>query len=274
LAAAGVWLDDAMVAAGLLEHLAWDSKHFGRAMGRIGPLVTDTREDAPESTAVLVDWLLERANEARLEHLVVKLDSADLWTLHVLESTGFRLVDCLTTYFYDAHRDPIPPMKQLGMIRDYEPSDLDAILSIAEHMLGAYGGRFAFDRWLPREAVGRFYVEWTRNACAGQMASRVLVAERHRRVVGFLGYGLESAAFESLNVRIAGHGISAVLPEGTGLYPALLAKAIIVDRFVTYDIAEFDTSIQNILPQRIFQRMGFHPARTKYTLHRGQADTV
>jgi len=267
LAAGGVWVGETIVAAGLLEHLEWDSKHFGLAMGRFGPLVTDPRDTTPGTMEALVDWLLERARAAGLEHLAVKVDSAELGVLQALETRGFRLVDCLVTYFYDGHRDPLPPMKQLGAIRDYEPSDLDAVLAIAERMLGEYGGRFAFDPWLPREAVRRFYVEWTRNACAGHMANRLLVGERHGRVVGFLGYGMQSRPLQSLGVRIAGHGISAVLPEGTGLYPALLTKAIVVDRFVTYDMAEFDTSVQNVLPQRIFQRMGFHLARTKYTLH-------
>jgi hypothetical protein len=269
LAAGAVWRGETMVAAGLLEHLAWDSRHFGLAMGRLGPLVTDPRESTSETTEALVDWLLERGEEAGLEHVTVKVDSAELAVLQVLETRGFRLVDCLVTYFYDCRREPVPPMKQLGTIRDYAPSDLDAVLAIAGRMLGEYGGRFAFDPWLPREAVRRFYVEWTRNACAGHMADRLLVGERHGRIVGFLGYAEESRPLRSLGVRIGGHGISAVLPEGTGLYPAMLAKAIAIDRH-DYDFAEFDTSVQNLLPQRIFQRMGFHVARTKYTLHRGR----
>jgi hypothetical protein len=270
VAAGGVWIGDAMVAAGLLECLAWDSRHFGLAMGRLGPLVSDPRDRRPGAMETLVDWLLERGKEGGLEHLSAKIDAAELDVLHILEKRGFHLVDCLVTYFYDCHRDPVPPMKRLGAIRDYEPSDLDVVLAIAERMLGEYGGRFALDPWISREAVRRFYVEWARNACAGAMANRVLVGERHGHIVGFLGYGMESRPLRSLDVRIAGHGISAVLPEGTGLYPALLARAIAVDRIVTYDFAEFDTPVQNILPQRVFQRMGFHLARHKYTLHRGR----
>ena len=274
VASGGVLVGEVMVAAGLLERLTWDSKHFGLAMGRIDPLVIDPRESATATTDALIEWLLERATEHGLQHLTVKVDSTELGILQALEAKGFCLVDCLVTYFYDCHRDPVPPMKQLGMIRNYEPSDLAAVLAVAERMLSEYGGRFAFDRWLPRQGVRRFYVEWARNACAGQMADRVLVGERHGHIVGFLGYGMERGPLQSIAVRIAGHGISAVLPEGTGLYPALLAKAIVVDRIVAYDFAEFDTSVQNVLAQRIFQRMGFHLARTKYTLHRGVADTV
>ena len=270
LGAAAVWDGDAMLATGLVEHLEWDSKHFGLTMGRLGPVVADRAHATPGSIALLVDWLLERAREAGLEHLTAKVDAAELGVLQVLETRGFRLVDSLVTYFYDCHRDPVPPMKQLGAVRDYEPSDLDAVLAIAERMLGEYGGRFAFDPWVPQEAARRFYVEWARNACAGQMANRVLIGERRGRIVGFLAYGMETRPLQDLGVRIAGHGISAVLPEGAGLYPALLTKAIAVDRVVAYDFAEFDTPIQNILPQRVFQRMGFHLARHKYTLHRGR----
>ncbi len=271
LATGGVWAGQTLIAAGGLEHLPWDSKHFGLAMGRIGPLVVLPDHATAETLDRLVAWLLDRAEEAGLDHLAVKVDGAELSVLHVLEARGFRLVDCQVTYFYDCHRDPPPPMKLLGAIRDYLPSDREAILAIAERMLGAYGGRFAFDPWLPRDAVRRFYVEWARNACDGAMANRLLVGERHGRLVGFLGYRMQPRPLQSLEVRIAGQGISAVLPEGTGLYPALLARAIVVDRVVTYDFAEFDTPIQHLLTQRIFQRMGFHLARSKYTLHRGRA---
>lgn len=271
LATGGVWIGQTLIAAGLLEHLPWDSKHFGLAMGRIGSLVAHPEHATAETLDPLVAWLLDRAEEAGLDHLAAKVDGAELTTLQTLEARGFRLVDCLVTYFYDCHRDPPPPMKQLGAIRDHQPSDREAILAIAERMLAEYGGRFAFDPWLPRDAVRRFYVEWARNACDGSMANRLLVGERHGRIVGFLGYRMQPRPLQSLEVRIAGQGISAVLPEGTGLYPALLARAIVVDRVVTYDFAEFDTPIQHVLTQRIFQRMGFHFARSKYTLHRGRA---
>jgi GNAT superfamily N-acetyltransferase len=270
LAAGGVWLGEAMVAAGLLERLPWDSKHFGLAMGRVGPLVVDPEYASANAIGALLEWLLDRAKEADLAHLAAKVDGAELRTLQALEATGFRLMDCLVTYFYDFHRDPPPSVKQLGTIRDYQPSDLDEIVAIAERMLSEYGGRFAFDPWLPRDRVRRFYVEWARNASAGHMANRLLVGARHGRIVGFLGYRMLPRPLESLGVRVAGQGIGAVLPEGTGLYPALLARAILVERVGTYDFAEFDTPIQNSLPQRVFQRMGFHLARCKYTLHRGR----
>jgi hypothetical protein len=270
VAAAGVWVGGTLVAAGLLERLPWDSKHFGLAMGRVGPLVADPEHAPGNAIDVVLDQLLDRAKEADLDHLAAKVDGAELPTVQALEARGFRLMDCLVTYFHDCHRDPSPPMKQLGTIRDYQPSELEEIVAIAERMLGEYGGRFAFDPWLPREAVRRFYLEWTRNACAGQMANRLLVGERHGRIVGFLGYRVLPRPLKGLGVRIAGQGISAVLPEGTGLYPALLVKAI-VDGRADHDFAEFDTPIQNILPQRVFQRMGFHLARCKYTLHRGRA---
>jgi len=271
LATGGVWAGQTLIAAGILEHLPWDSKHFGLAMGRIGPLVVHPEHATAETLDPLVGWLLDRAEEAGLDHLAAKVDGAELTALQTLEARGFRLVDCLVTYFYDCHRDPPPPMKQLGAIRDYQPSDREAILSIAERMLAEYGGRFSFDPWLPRDAVRRLYVEWARSACDGSMANRLLVGERHGRLVGFLGYRMQPRPLQGLEIRIAGQGISAVLPEGTGLYPALLARAIVVDRVVTYDFAEFDTPIQHVLTQRIFQRMGFHFARSKYTLHRGRA---
>jgi hypothetical protein len=271
VAAAGLWVGDTLVGAGVVDHLPWDSKHYGLVMGRMAPLVIDARQATTDAMETLVNLLLDQAVAARLQHLSVKVDTAEVGLVQALEAIGFRLDDCLVTYFIDLHRGKVPPMKQLGRIREFEPSDLDAALAIADRMLGEYGGRFAFDRWLPRDAVRRMYREWTRNACAGTMASRVLVGERHGRLAGFLGYGMETAAHESLGVRIAGHGISAVLPEGAGLYPALLARAIAIERVVFYDFAEFDTSVHNALVLRVFQRMDFQLGRSKYILHWGRA---
>jgi hypothetical protein len=269
LVAAGVWTGEAMVAAGLLEVLSWDSAHFGLRMGRIGPLVAAPGDGAAAAIGALLDWLLERAQAARLDHLAVRVDGADIPTVQALEARGFRLMDCLLSYLHDFRR-PAPAVKLLGTIRDYRASDEEAVIEIAERMLGTYaGGRFAFDPWLSRDAVRRFYVEWARNACAGRMADRIIVGERHGRLVAFLAYRRQPRPFRSLGVRIAGHGISAVLPEGTGLYPGLIAWGILTERG-TYEAAEFETSVHNVLPQRVFQRLGFQLARTAYALHRGR----
>ena len=268
--ALAVWAGEDAVGAGYVEPMPWDSAYFGVPMGKLA-LLPDPRVSALEILDPLLDALLEAAGRAGLRHLSVKLDCGHLDAVQALEGRGFRLMDCLLTYLCDCHRDPVPEVKRMARVREYQPEDRDAVVAIAERMYQDYAGRFTRDPWLPPGLVRRFYVEWVRNACAGQMADRLLVGERGGRVVSFLAYRRIPSVFESTGIRIAGQGISAVLPEGVGSYPSLLATAIAKDRVVTYDFAEFDTPIENTLPQRVFQKMGFRLVRSKYTLHRGAA---
>lgn len=264
--ALAVWDGGEAVAAGTVEPLAWDSAHFGLAMGRLGRLVIDPART--ETGAALLDALLERAHDLGLAHLAARADAAELRLVQALEDRGFRLMDCLLTYAYDYHRDPRPAVRRLHAFREFQPGDTAALVDIAEQMFDDYAGRFTRDPWLPREAARRFYVEWVRNACGGAMADRIVVAERHGRVVGFLAWKIIARVLKTAGVRIVGHGISAALPEGSGSYPALIAVSLEWTAS-EYDVAEFDTPLDHPTPQRVFQKFGFRPVRSKYTLHRG-----
>ena len=255
-------------AVGFVAPVDWDSAFFGVPMGRLG-LLTPAGDDGGPAVTALVDALLATAAKGGLQHLAIRIDCGQVRTVQVLESRGFRLVDCLSTYMYDYRRDPDPTLKRVVAVRDYRPDDLSAVLAVAERMFAEYGGRFTLDPWLPRDAARGFYVEWVRNACQGRMADHMLVAERGGRLVGFLSWKTNTTVFAGAGVRIAGHGISATLPEGTGAYPGLLTEGLIYTKKRGYDFAEFDTPIHNLLPQRVFQRIGLRLVRTKYALHRG-----
>lgn len=264
--AVAAWEGEAPAAAGTVEPLAWDSAHFGLAMGRLGRLVVDPAR--AETAPALVDALLARSCDLGIEHLAARADAAELGLVQALEDRGFRLMDCLLTYAFDYHRDPRPAVRRLHAFREFRPEDTAALVDIAERMFDDYAGRFTRDPWLPREAARRFYVEWVRNACAGAMADRIVVSERHGRAVGFLAWKVLARVLKAAGVRIVGHGISAALPEGSGSYPALIAVSLEWTAG-EYDVAEFDTPLDNPVPQRVFQKFGFRPVRSKYTLHRG-----
>jgi hypothetical protein len=209
---------------------------------------------------------MDAAREQGLQHLAARADTEDLEAVQALEGRGFRLVDCLVTYMFDCRSDRVAEIKRFNPIRHYQPPDREAVLAVAEQMFAAYAGRFARDPWLDPEAGRRFYLEWVRNACAGQMADSILVSVRQGRVVGFLTWRTTPVVYEATGIRIAGQGICAVLPEGAGAYPALV-RAAIVEHRKEYDFAEMDTPIQHAVSQRVFQGVGARLARAKYTLH-------
>jgi hypothetical protein len=99
------------------------------------------------------------------------------------------------------------------------------------------------------------------------MADHILVAERKGCPIGFLAYKLNGHVMECTGIRIAGQGLSASLPEGTGAYIGLLRAALERGRG-EYDFMEADAPLHHFLVIRTWQRLGFQLVRGKYAFHR------
>jgi GNAT superfamily N-acetyltransferase len=259
---------DQVVGLATLSHLHWDSSIFGLPMAKIGPLIAAS---AQGSRAQILDRLLEELIElARthgLRHLSTRVDCADIEAIQCLEHRGFRLMECLITYVFRPKQDILPPIKTLYHVRPYTPADREALLAISERMYARHQSRFSVDPSLPPAGVGRFYLEWTKNACSGEMADHILVAERKGCPIGFLAYRLNSFVLERTGIRIAGQGLSASLPEGTGAYIGLLKTALELGQG-EYDFMEADAPLHHFLVIRTWQRLGFQLVRGKYAFHR------
>jgi GNAT superfamily N-acetyltransferase len=261
-------VQDQVVGLATLSHLAWDSEIFGLSMAKISHLIA---APAPRSRLQILDRLLEElialARAQGIRHLSTRVDCADIEAIQRLEHWGFRLMECLTTYVFRPKQDLLPPIKTLYHVRPYTPADREALVAIAERMYALHQSRFSVDPSLPQAGVRKFYVEWTRNACTGEMADHLLVAERKGCPIGFLAYRLNGHILEHTGLRIAGQGLSASLPEGTGAYIGLLKAALESGRG-EYDFMEADAPLHHFIVIRAWQRLGFQPARGKYALHR------
>jgi hypothetical protein len=99
------------------------------------------------------------------------------------------------------------------------------------------------------------------------MADHILVAERKGHPVGFLAFKLNGHILKHTGIRIAGQGLSASLPEGTGAYIGLLKTALELGQG-EYDFMEADAPLHHFLVIRTWQRLGFQLARGKYAFHR------
>jgi hypothetical protein len=202
-----------------------------------------------------------------IRHLSTRVDCADIEAIQCLEHRGFRLMECLITYVFRPKQDIPLPIKTLYAVRPYTPADREAILAISEQMYAHHQSRFSVDPSLSPAGVGRFYVEWTKNACSGEMADHILLAERQGYPIGFLAYKLNRLVLERTGIRIAGQGLSASLPAGTGAYIGLLKTALERGRG-EYDFMEADAPLHHFLVIRTWQRLGFQLVRGKYAFHR------
>jgi hypothetical protein len=259
---------DQVVGLVTLSHLPWDSSIFGLPMAKIGHLIaTPAQGSRSRMLDRLLDGLIELARAEGIRHLSTRVDCADVEAIQCLERWGFQLMECLVTYIFRPNRDILPPIKTLYQVRPYTPADREALLAISERMYAHHQSRFSVDRSLPLAGVERFYREWIKNACSGEMADHILVAERKRCPIGFLAYKLNGLVLERTGIRIAGQGLSASLPEGTGAYIGLLKAALELGRG-EYDFMEADAPLHHFLVIKTWQRLGFQLVRGKYAFHR------
>jgi hypothetical protein len=257
-----------VVGLATLSRLPWDSRIFGLPMAKIGHLMAASAQGArAQLLGQLLDGVIESARSKGIRHLSTRVDCADIEAIQCLERRGFRLMECLITYVFRPKQDILPSIKTLYRVRPYTPADREALLAISERMYAHHQSRFSIDPSLPPAGVGRFYIEWTKNACAGEMADRILVAERKGSPIGFLAFKLNGLVLECTGIRIAGQGLSASLPEGTGAYIGLLKAALELGRG-EYDFMEADAPLHHFIVIRTWQRLGFQLVRGKYAFHR------
>lgn len=255
----------------------WHSKVFGRSMGRIVHLVNYTEPEAVGP--LLLDAILADARAAALEHLACRVDGQDWPNVHLLESRGFRCVDCSLKM---ARRlDDLSP--QAGQsaegapalpdgieIRPFEPPDLDTLQDIAAR--SHTHNHFYNDPQLGREQVAALFQEWLRR-CVGGAARFILVAvNADGQVVGFVTALSSEALARAVGVSVgiidyivvdrdvAGHGIGRALLEAA-------LRSLARD----HQCAELRTSHDNYRAVAFYGAAGFRIVASDFVFHRWES---
>jgi len=257
--------DAGVPAAAVVRPVAWDSAFFGVPMARLFLL----RGDAFDATVVraLLDESLRQCRDRGIRHVSARIDVADAETIQALEASGFRMMDALATYIYPIKRPPPEPMKEMGVLRLYEPRDREQILEITRDAYRGFRGRYHLDPHLPRARSDELYVEWARKSCDGEWADVVLVTENGKGDVhGWASYRQIEPVSTVGGTAIRGGGLGACRRDKPGAYAGLLRAAterIHGDGAVT----EMQTQIFNFATIRLYESVNTQFVRADYTLH-------
>ena len=215
----------------------WDSQIIGRRIGTVNQLAV-TRDDPAgveilrELTSELVQTLADRGTQC----VVCKVQSSALAAIHVLEQSGFLLMDTLLDFVFDFSRTPLEKIRfperdgQLK-IRRANATDLPTLFDINAKSFGDYFGRYHADPRIPAGAATSIYTEWVRSAFQG-WADWILVAEVDDQIAA---YGLWRKALEieeRNSLRVAHYDLAAIDPKfrGRGLWTALMHDGMSIAR--------------------------------------------
>lgn len=187
--------------------------------------------------------------------LQAKVSCADVERVSRLEAAGMRVVDVNVTLRREAGPSGVAPSNVT--VRDAVDADRDAVGAIAEHEYDV--SRFHLDPEFPDDVAGRIKRDWTTAFFDGKRGDRLLVAELGDRVVGFHLVVEQDAerVIDLIAVTAEVRGAGA----GTALVAALLdaepLKPVVVG-----------TQASNTGATRLYERLGFTVAETRYVLHR------
>lgn len=246
--------------AGLLRvvDLPWDTRLYGRRMGRITHICGDL--DGEEIRRLL--------DTTSYDHLAARVDASDLGTQRALSRAGFFLADSLLTYLYDPSRGPLPGNAAASCNRDYhyrpyEASDRDSVLRITEHCYARFPGRYHTDPCLSDKGAER-YVLWAEK-CMDEYADQICIAESKGRVVGYIAFRYDRRLYRLLGIGC--YGGAALGASRGGDYQSLLRYTLECPKIIPMHFAECQTQIDNYHVHRIYHDLGLRYVRAEHTYH-------
>lgn len=258
------WPDDEQPRAiAALQPAPWDSEKLGVPAARLFVVVPP---DASEVAVPLLQRALEIADSSGIRYLVTRIDAGDLGVIQAMEQAGFIVVDAILSQYLDPRIEA--PAASGGLeVRLAEPADADALATIAD--LCFTMSRFHGDPWIGVENARAIYRDWARNIACGLNDLNV-VATVDERVVGFLSCKDVPAARSTY-----GHGygrieLVAMAPEARGRGGVAAMTRRLVEDAVERDWQRLGigTQIANVQAMRAYQRVGFVPGDSIFTLRR------
>lgn len=229
------------------EKLEWDSRHFGRKIGR----VKGTHLDAARMDAVLA-W----NQEQKMECLYLLADPASELTLELAKRNGFEQMDERLGF-----RRSTRGLEPAGAdeIREFALEDLPELQGIAARSHG--DSRFYRDRHFERELCDEMYRVWIRRSCGG-WAERVWVAIDQGRPAGYCSCHIGEGGQGSI-------GLIAVAEEcrGKGIGWKLLQRSLHYFAGQGIESVSVVTQGANQKACALYERCGFQLEKSEVWFH-------
>jgi ribosomal protein S18 acetylase RimI-like enzyme len=233
----------------LCQFLPWDSEFFGVRIARVhGDRLTGAM------TRATMKW----CDEQHIDCLYFLSTTEDAETIRTVEQERFQLVDMRLTLETKLRQDT--PMEMPVGIRLYQPSDLEALKTIARY--NHIDTRFYYDAHFDRAVCDRLYEVWIEKSCLGD-AQAVIVGDRAGAAVAYITCHVEADGTGKIGLVGVGQGY-----QGEGIGGSLVSGAL---RWFSGEGITHITVVtqgRNVRAQRLYQRYGFITRSVQLWYHR------
>lgn len=246
--------------AGLLflNFLPWDTEQLGIRCGKLDYFISlNNYATAYKIKNKLLSMALKACYENKIKHLTIRVNANELSSIHVLEKSGFIMVDGILTFSYDLRKTPIKKLATDFIVRLSNDSDIGQIKRIASDSF-VYD-RFHSDPKISKKVADNLHSVWLENSCKGLAADVVIVGERNKQIIGFVTCKINRQSKSILGIKIGTIVLVATLKEarGKGVASALTIAALNWFKEHQTDIVEVGTQLRNIPAARLYEGIGF-----------------
>lgn len=267
--AVACWNGDDLMAIAAASLLPWDTDQFGFVAARIDLFAAPGIY--PESRSYLETLLpvfLGECQKHNIRHLIVRLASDELASLHVLGHAGFELIDGIQTFSRHLEQEPPPLLNGDFEIRQSGPGDVESVAEIARTSYTI--DRFHSDNYLTGRQADDIHETWVRNSLSGKAADSVLVVAQGSQVLGFVTCKIDQKARAALGVAIGGIILVATAEKARGKGVAREATQESLRWFWNQgvNLVEVGTQLSNVKAARIYEQGGFRLSGVSFTLRR------
>jgi GNAT superfamily N-acetyltransferase len=262
------WQGEEFAAVLQFETLAWDTKVIGLPVARITWLIDYPHTDDRSSIRTeMVRRAISEAQQCGTRYLLARIPSGDVEAIHILEGSGFRLLEGLLTFGTSLEAEPPSSEKHHELrCRPFLPEDIPTLRELAGNSFSM--DRFHSDPGIEKTKADEIHQQWIENSCEG-FADCVLVAE-NSRPIGFTTLKIDSASENHLGVRV---GVVVLVATSSqhrrkGVARLLTIAALRWFRQARCQWVEVGTQLANIHASRVYQAAGFRLVRSSLTFRK------
>lgn len=257
-----------------IGNLPWDSKLFNIPMASITEFVVDPNDRAKyEIGQALMDKAIDWAKQSGYKFLSRRSYSNDLTSNHILENSGFFLIETLLDFAVDFRKTPfdmIPlqnPAKEV-IIRSASPDDEQELMMLAKESFRNHFGHYHSDPNFSREQAIKVYTEWMTSSLNGFIDYFVL-AEIRGRIAGLSFWKKATDEEKGIPTRIGHYNIGAIHPDffGKKLFTLLTYEGMKILQEQT-DVIDGPTHINNYPVQRGYRLLNWQIYDARHTFHK------
>ncbi|MBU0605767.1 MAG: GNAT family N-acetyltransferase [Candidatus Omnitrophica bacterium] len=244
----------------------WDTQHFEKKTAIIDyiRIISGSADHKIRIMNALLKMFKDWCGENKIEFVMAKISSWDLFVINALERFGFSFLESWIYNKYDLKKN-IPDNEPLFKLRLANSSDIDHMLKYSNNAFVTQ--RIHADNNITHEKAESFYHKWIRTSFEDK-SKKVLVYDRNGNPAAFMVYFIKDLK-EKLNLKFAMWKMALIDPDirGKGIGLSFFKSLLGYHKNEGLDVVDSGLSLRNAASLNLHNKADFKVISTLVSLH-------